>query len=132
SRAGPLDRDALQSCLEQLRRADQQLGTPESAAALAEGTGMVRLASGSPFQAAEQFQRAAAAWESLGRHYDQARALGALGDALQRAGEISAARTAFDEAITLYDTLANQLDDPDIRASFLNSPHVRDIRPRTP
>jgi tetratricopeptide (TPR) repeat protein len=115
-----LDRDAVQASVERLRSADQRLGTVETRAALAEGTGLFRLASDAPLQAAEQFQRAATGWESLGRPHDQARALDALGDALRRAGHDAAAGAAFDRARAIHDALASQLADPALRASFLN------------
>jgi tetratricopeptide (TPR) repeat protein len=128
TQADSLDRDALGDCVTHLQRAAEHIGTVEAQAALAEGVGMALLAEGRPTQAAEQLQVAVVGWESLDRPYDQARALGALGITLQRAGQVSAARTAFDSALACYDSLATQLADPELKATFLSSPLVGELR----
>ena len=60
------------------------------------------------------------------RRYDQARALGCLGRALQTMGDPVEARDAYQQASEIITSLANQLD-ADQRASFLASPMVQEI-----
>ena len=73
---------AAHACLPRLERAHSQFHTLESEAALAEGQGIIALAEGASPTATHHFRQAAAAWEALGRPYDQARALKSLGSAL--------------------------------------------------
>jgi len=116
------------ACLYQLKLAHQQLGTSETEACLSEGHGTVALAEGNPSQAVEWFHHAIAGWEELGHPYDQARALKYLGQALAQSGDTEAAREAFEQAYTIVETLATQLDDVELKDSFLNSPLVREIQ----
>jgi tetratricopeptide (TPR) repeat protein len=125
--ARPESLEAAQACLPRLERANQQFRSLESEAALAEGAGAVALARGDPLKAAGQFQQAARQWATMERSYDQARALGQLGRAWVEAGETSQASQAFTETLAIFDALAAQLDQPELREAFLNSPAVREV-----
>ena len=114
------------ACVYQLERLAQQYHTEETEAALAEARGVVSLAERYPLDAAEQFRQAVSQWEVIERRYDQARALGYLGRALQGMGEPEEARAAYQQTSKVIDSLADQLD-PDLRASFLASAMVREI-----
>ncbi len=84
------------------------------------------LAEGHPLEAAEQFRQAVSQWETIERHYDQARTLGYLGRALNATGEPEDAMAACQQASEIIAALADLLD-PDRRASFLASSMVREI-----
>jgi len=120
--------DAARACLPRLERADRQFRSQETRAALAEGRGAVALAEGNTPEAIERFRESAAEWKALGRPYDQARALTGLGRAWANAGNAVSAYAVLDQASNILDSLATQLDDPELRQSFLNSSLVRDTR----
>ena len=119
-------RAEIKHCLAELERHAQQYQTVEAGAALAEGKATLE-AEKDPAAAGEGFRQAAAGWESIGRPYDQARALAGQGQALAVAGEELAARAVWNQALELCDALAAQLDAED-RAAFLASPLVSAIR----
>jgi DNA-binding SARP family transcriptional activator len=114
--------DDARACLALLERADRQLDTPETRAALAETRGLLGLAEGAPEAAAEQLQAAVAGWAAIDRPLDQARALSRLGRA-------QAAAEPFRQAMTIIAALAEQIDEPGLKASFLDSGLARDIQP---
>lgn len=124
SRANSSNAGAIDACLTWLQHAVDDIGTVEARAALAEATGLALIAEGVPGRAAEQFQTAVERWAALKHPYDQARALDALGNALRRAGQVSAASTALDQAATIRDMLAAQIADADLKSSFLASPQM--------
>ena len=111
-------------CLHQLEFAHKQLGTLVTGVHLSEGRGSVALAEGNYSLAVEQFRQAVAGWKELSRPYDQARALKYLGQALVQSDE---ARDVFKQAYAIVETLAAQLDDAELKDSFLNSPLVREL-----
>lgn len=117
--------EAARACLPRLERAHQQFGTLETLAARAEGLGSIARAEQRLAEAADQFRKAADHWERLARPYDRARALGNLGSALADVGSVDLARSAYSQALTIFDSFANELDDPELKASFLASPLVR-------
>ncbi len=119
---------AARACLRRLERAYGQVSNPETEAAFHEGRGIIALAEENPTQAVESFKYAVARWQALNRPYDQLRALRGLGHALEQSGDRRQARIALDEALHLVEILATQLDDPTLKASFLNSPLVQEIR----
>jgi tetratricopeptide (TPR) repeat protein len=130
---------AAHACLPRLERAHSQFHTLESEAALAEGQGIIALAEGASPTATHHFRQAAAAWEALGRPYDQARALKSLGSALHawhtqhpQAGPVdsylSSARPALAQALAILDSLAAQVSDPVLKTSFLGSQLYREVR----
>ncbi len=92
--------------------------TPETGAALAEARGW--LAANDGGSAAELLRAAAAGWASIGRPLDQARALSRLGRA-------QAGAEPWQQAMRLIQSLAEQIDDPELRASFLNSQLAQEI-----
>jgi DNA-binding CsgD family transcriptional regulator len=114
------------ACVHYLERHAGQFHTEEAQAALAEARGVLSLAEEHPLEAAEQFRRAVSKWEIIDRRYDQARALGYLGRALQVVGEAEDARAAYQQAGEIIAALGAQLD-PQQRASFLASAMVQEI-----
>jgi tetratricopeptide (TPR) repeat protein len=129
---------AARACLPRLERAHNQFRTMESEAALAEGQGIIALAEGAPLAATHHFRQAAAAWEALGRPYDQARVLKGLGNALHtwhtqhpQVGPVdsysASARLACSQALAILDSLAAQVSDPVLRTSFLGSQLYREV-----
>ena len=119
---------AARACWQRLERAYRQLGNPDTKAAYHEGQGIMALAEENPTQAVEPFQNAVAGWQALNRPYDRLRALRGLGYALEQTGDLRQARTIFDQALHLVETLATQLDDPTLKSTFLNSSLVQQIR----
>src|SRR6266545_3689711 len=111
-----------------LERGDAQIGSRETAAAVSEARGMLALSEKEPLRAVEQLRQAAAGWQTLGRPYDQTRTLTDLGRALALAGDASEARAALDQAQSLVESLAAQLDAAELKAVFLNSPLVQELR----
>jgi tetratricopeptide (TPR) repeat protein len=125
STAGALN-DA-RAILQALERADVQIRSPETAAALSEARGILALSEAAPERAVETFRRAADCWQAMGRPYDQTRALIDLGRALVLAGATGEARAVLDQALSLVESLAAQLDDAELEAAFLNSPLVQKL-----
>jgi len=120
--------ETARACLRRLEQANRQIRTLETEAALSEGQGSLALAEGKHQQAAERFRAALAGWEALARPYDQLRTLSALGRSLTRLGEAGQAQAAFDQAWDISQTLADQLDDKELKSSFLDSTLLRRIR----
>jgi DNA-binding CsgD family transcriptional regulator len=114
------------TCVYYLERLAQQFHTEEAEAALAEARGVVLLAEEHPLEAVEQFRQVVPEWEIIERRYDQARALGYLGRALNTMGEPEGAGAAYEQASEIIASLAAQLD-PDRRTSFLASSMVQEI-----
>jgi tetratricopeptide (TPR) repeat protein len=121
-------RAELNSSLAQLESAHVQYGSPVTAAALSEGRGLVALSTRDVLGAVDYLQPAAAQWQALGRPYDQVRVLVALGHALSQAGASDEARVALDQALSLVEALAAQLEDAELQAAFLRSPLVQELR----
>ncbi|MFL5804971.1 MAG: ATP-binding protein [Roseiflexaceae bacterium] len=121
-------REELKTSLALLERADARLGSPATAAALSEGCGLVALSERDAHQAVEYLQQAAAQWRALDYPYDQMRVLVALGGALSEAGAAGEARLALDLALSLVESLAEQLDAGELKAAFLNSPLLQELR----
>jgi len=114
-------------CLRLLELSDAQKKNPLKAAILGEGRGYLALAGGNGKQAVTGFQQAVSGWKSVGRAYDQLRALRGLGRAQAQMGDLTAARTTYDEALSVVETLAGQLERAELRTSFLNSALVREV-----
>lgn len=119
---------AARAALKQLRRLDKQYGTQNTAACLREGQGWLALFDGDDGEAARLLAEAAELWQALGHPYDRVRALHALSRALERPGDRDGAATACRKALGLVDALAEQLDEPALQASFLDSALVREIK----
>jgi hypothetical protein len=120
--------DKARACLGRLERAGEQLGNPETAACVHEASGSIALAEGGDDRGVQQFRQAATRWEEMGRPYDQARALGGLGQALVKSGDPTSARTALDHALAICESLAAQLEGAELKRSFLHSGPVREVR----
>jgi tetratricopeptide (TPR) repeat protein len=116
-----------EACVSRIDEACQQLDLPMSKAALAEAQGCLALAKKSPDQASAHFREAVETWEEIERPYDRARALNGLGRALMLADDLKEASKAYEQAIGIVETLADQLTDPELRETFLSSQLVRQI-----
>ena len=123
--------DEVRVSVSRLLRAYEQFGTPEAEAALAEGRGSLALVEGQVSLAVNHFRDAVRIWETLGRPYDHARALGGYGQALVDADDVDGGRSAFDRAMGMFDSLADQLDDDEMKKSFLSSQLVDEIRQKS-
>jgi hypothetical protein len=88
----------------------------------------VALAEGDYNGAVGFLQHAVAQWAEMGRPYDQARALSGLGRALGGIEDPKAAGVAYDQALDLYDSLAAQLEELELKQSFLSSQPFREVR----
>jgi len=113
---------------QQLTRLDEQYHTPATAACLLEGSGWLALVEGKAAEAAVAFQQAAARWQAIDHPYDIARTLHGLGQALVQADDRRSAYVAWEQAVDVINRLAAQLDDHELRAAFLNSLLVKEIR----
>jgi len=107
--------------LRHLERIEAQFHSPESAAAMAEARGLEALRNNQATAAVEQFRQAAAHWDNLNRPFDQARVLDDLGQALRQTKETGQAEAAFKQARDIREALAAQLEDTELKASFLNT-----------
>jgi DNA-binding CsgD family transcriptional regulator len=114
-------------CLGLLEQHRQRYHTSGAAAAYFEAQGYLRLAEQHPLEAAESFRLAVTEWETIDRLYDQARAQASLGQTLKAAGDPAGAGMAYNLALNIINSLADQLD-PDLTASFLHSPLVQGVR----
>jgi DNA-binding SARP family transcriptional activator/tRNA A-37 threonylcarbamoyl transferase component Bud32 len=119
--------DDARAILLALERADEQIRSPETAAALCEARGALALGEAAPERAVEAFRCAVACWQAVGRPYEQARVLIDLGRALALTGDTGEVRAALDQAESLLESLAAQLDAPELKAAFLNSPLVQEL-----
>jgi class 3 adenylate cyclase/tetratricopeptide (TPR) repeat protein len=115
-------------CLSYLSEGNDLQRIPTIAAALAEAKGWVALTENDHNQAVDCFRDAVGTWETLGQPYDQARALYNLGRALTLAKDMDAARIAYDQAYDLIQLLVDQLEDEDLRESFMASPLVEEVQ----
>jgi DNA-binding SARP family transcriptional activator/pimeloyl-ACP methyl ester carboxylesterase len=112
------------SAQQQLERLDRQYSTLATAACLLEGKGWLALAEAKASEAVASFKQAAAKWQELVHPYDQARALSGMRQALIQTGDRDGAKLVSERAADLISALAMQLDDPELKSSFLNSPLV--------
>ncbi len=120
--------DNARVCLRLTALSDVQMNNPVKAAILNEGRASLALAEGSAQQAIEGFRQAVTGWQTVGRPYDQLRALKGLGQALAQRNDSDGTRAALDQALGITETLSAQLEEPDLRTSFLNSTLVREVR----
>lgn len=117
----------LNKVMAALEHSNQRSRSRATAAALCEGQGVVLLWD-TPHQAIEPLRQAVSLWQTLGRPYDRIRALNSLGQALSQTENRQEAQTTFAEAHRLINSLMVQLEDTELKASFLNSPLVQGIR----
>jgi predicted ATPase/DNA-binding SARP family transcriptional activator len=123
----PSSLKTAEDCLHHLEQIEAQFHSQESAAALAEARGLAALGNQQTTVAVEQFRQASTHWGSLNRPYDQVRALNDLGQALRQLGEMGQAQAVLTQALSLIETLAEQLEDPATKATFLNSPLAQQL-----
>jgi hypothetical protein len=117
--------DEVVTALERLEQSSAKDPNPATAAALHEAEGIVVLLQETPVQAITPLRQDVRRWETLGRAYDQIRALNSLGQALLQMKNSREAEEALDEAQRLIELLAAQLEDAALRTSFFNSPLVQ-------
>jgi class 3 adenylate cyclase/tetratricopeptide (TPR) repeat protein/ribosomal protein L40E len=125
------DPSSLKKCREFITRLGSlrdQFPYGEATASLEEAKGYLTHAEGEHNQAIEHLREASEVWQSIGRPYDQARALGFLGHALVAADKMDEAAEAYGVALAIIGSLADQLEDPESKESFLNSQLVSEIR----
>lgn len=120
--------DEIVAGLNRLEQNRAKERNPTAAAALQEAEGMVRLLQETPVQAIAALRQAVTGWQALGRPYDQMRVLARLGQVLDDTGETIEARVAIDQATGLSQMLAAQLEDTELKTSFLESPPVQKIQ----
>lgn len=119
----------LNKVMAALERTNQRSRSGATAAALREAQGVAFLRD-KPQQAIEPLRQAVSLWQTLGRPYDRIRALNSLGQALSQTENSREAQAAFVEAHRLINSLVAQLEEAELKASFLNSPLVLEIRER--
>ncbi len=115
------------ACVSRISEAFQQLDLPKTKAALAEARGCLALAKKDPNQASDHFLEAGKIWEEIERPYNMVRALNGVGSALMLAGDHNGASEAFEQAMRIVESLADQLVDQELRESFLSSQLVQQI-----
>jgi DNA-binding SARP family transcriptional activator/tetratricopeptide (TPR) repeat protein len=120
--------DAARTASEQLKRLNGQYRTQAIEACRLEGQGWLTLAEAESPKEYTYFERAAVCWQDLSHPYDQARALTGLGQALTQTDNEAGARAALGQAQALVNSLAAQLEDPLLKASFQKSALVQKIR----
>jgi hypothetical protein len=118
---------AADSAQQQLERLDRQYGTPVTAACLLEGKGWLALAEGKGTKATAAFEGAVGRWQKLGQPYDQLRALSGLSQILRQTEDWGRLKLALEQAEALINVLAAQLEELELKSSFLDSPLVREI-----
>lgn len=116
------------SALHQLQRLDRQYNTRITTACRLEGEGWLTLAEAEFSRAVAAFEETVALWRELGQPYDTMRALSGWSKALTQLGDRGKASAALEQAMTLIDNLANQLEDMDLKRSFLDSALVWEVR----
>lgn len=115
-------------CLERLSEAKEQLGTPRARAVHAEASGVVALEEGRYQAAREHLQYAIKEWRSQGHAYEQLRALRDLHHTLIVQKDERRAAEVRDQALAIIEQLADQLEEPEIRNGWLNSPLVQGFK----
>lgn len=119
--------DIARTFLGHLERTREQTGSPQFEAGNSEGKGAIFLYEGQYPEAVEHLQKAVDSWQTLGRPYDQLRALNGLAQALMYINDTTQAQAAVDKGLDIIQTLADELDEADIKATFLNSRLVQEI-----
>ncbi len=125
------ERDDLENgrrCVTRLEALQEQYPYLEAAASIAEAKGYIASHGTDSSQTVSYFQAAYEAWKTLGRPYDQARVLGYLGDAFADNNEPTESQDSYKTAIEIIDSLAGQLEDPEMKQSFRKSQMVSEIR----
>jgi DNA-binding CsgD family transcriptional regulator/tetratricopeptide (TPR) repeat protein len=120
--------ELFHSCLNRLEWIETQFHTLESKAALVEAQGYEALNQHSNSLAIELFHLSETHWNDLGRPYDQLWSLNALGQTLYQAGFTEESQLIYNQAVSIIDALAAQLENDEQRASFLTSILVQDIK----
>ena len=112
-----------------LRQLERTVGIqplPETAACVNEARGHVAVAENDYRGAIESLREALDRWTAQNRPCDQVRTLDGLGRAMIESGDDAGARTTCSQALEIIETLAAQLDDEEMKMSFLNSSLVRE------
>jgi predicted ATPase/serine/threonine protein kinase len=93
--------------------------------------GQVFAAAGQHAEAESEYRKALDLARSVGNPPQLWKTLDALGRTLLELGSENEARAAFEEALRVIDDVAAQLDDTDLKTTFLSAPQVESIRERT-
>ncbi len=117
-----------EACISRIDKAYQQLGLLMTKAALAEARGCLALAKKNPDPASGHFHEAVKIWEMAEWPYHQTRALNGLGRALMMVGDNHGASDAYEQAMGIINALADQVEDQEMRKSFLSSRLVLQIK----
>lgn len=117
--------DRVEDCLSHLEHGYRQLNSPLAEAYWLEGRAYSAVYYGQPASAVQDLQRAASLWEQVNQPYDQLRALAALHGVLHLIDDASRAQAACQQARLILQALADQIDDPQLKQSFFNSPLAR-------
>jgi tetratricopeptide (TPR) repeat protein len=128
SRSDAESLEASRECASRLEEESDLQHIPMIGAAIAEASGLIAWSEKEGAQAVDCLQDAVGRWEALGLPYDQARALETLGRALTLTEDLEAASVAYDQAYELIQMLADQLEDDELRDSFMASQLVEGIQ----
>lgn len=127
-RVDPESDELFHSCLNRLEWIETQFHSLESKAALVEAQGYEALNQQSYPSAIDLFRTSETQWGKLGHPYDQLWALKSQGQTLFQAGFSGESQLTYNQASSIIDTLAAQLENDEQRASFLKSGLVQNIR----
>jgi predicted ATPase/DNA-binding SARP family transcriptional activator len=116
------------TALERLEKVHQQKQNRQSTASLNEVRAYAAGFRGEWGQAVSLYRVAAANWEALQRPYLLLRALTGLIQALIHTADITAADAVQQQATSRIEQLANEIDDPGVKGTFLASPLVAAIQ----
>ena len=114
----------------QLERTLEIQYLPETAACVNEARGHVALLDKDFHRALESLREALEQWTAQDRPYDQVRVLNRLSSALLESGDAASARENCIQALKIVEALVDQLDNDEMKTSFLNSALVRELQKR--
>lgn len=105
-----------------------QMQNQQSAASLYEVRAFAAGIRGEWGQAVSYYKVAATNWEALQRPYDLLRTLAGMSRALISSADTASANAVQQQAALRIEQLASELDDPEVKRSFLASPLVMEIQ----
>jgi tetratricopeptide (TPR) repeat protein len=118
--------EEIERCVARMQRAHDQFGVPLSKAALAESRGLLAMATGKVEEAISNFSEAISNWGSINYIQHQAKDLLQLGRIYSDAQRPEEAQQAFQRADQIFSSLADQVEDRDLRRSFKQTPEVEE------
>jgi predicted ATPase/DNA-binding SARP family transcriptional activator len=114
--------------LVRLEKLHMQKQNQQSAASLYEVRAFAAGIRGEWGQAVLHYKEAAANWEALQRPYDLLRTLAGISRALINTADTASAKDVQQQATSIIEQLAYELDDPEVKEAFLASPLIEDMR----